>query len=323
MYGAGSRHVEGGRGRRRVVTATFLIALIGAACAPAATSPDVSVAPSVSAVTSSPESTTAVSPTPSATPTPATAPTTARSAGRTVFVIVMENNGLDAALRQPYLSTLATQYGVATNYHAVSSPSLPNYLALTSGETFGIEDDDYHQLPVDGIGEQLSTAGITWRAYMEGMGQDCRTDTETYAVKHDPFAYYGPACPANIVPLTALASDLRASTPRLAWITPDVCHDGHDCPLPTADAWLATTVPLITASPAWQAGGVLFIVWDESDGRSHTVPLFVVTPRGGAVRSEVRYDHYSLLATMETLLGVPLLGRAAQATVIADLIPGP
>ena len=105
-------------------------------------------------------------------------------------VIVIEPQAL------PYLSALATQYGVATNYHAVASPSLPNYLALTSGETFGIEDDDFHPLPPGGIGEQLSAAGITWRAYMEGMGQDCRTDTETYVVKHDPFAFYGPTCPA-------------------------------------------------------------------------------------------------------------------------------
>jgi len=234
----------------------------------------------------------------------------------------MENNGLDAALRQPYLSGIATQYGVATNYHAVSNPSLPNYLALTSGETFGIEDDDYHPLPPGGIGEQLSAAGISWRAYMEGMGQDCHVDTETYAVKHDPFAYYGPACPANVVPFTAFASDLHAKTPRFAWITPDVCHDGHDCPLAAADAWLATTVPLITASPAWQAGGVLFIVWDESAGRSDIVPLFVVTPGSGAVRSAVRYDHYSLLATMQTLLGVPRLGRAGPSPLIADLVPG-
>ena len=83
-----------------------------------------------------------------------------------VFVIVMENTSLATALTAPSIMSLAAKYGLATNYHAVSSPSLPNYLALTSGSTWGITDDAYHVLPAGGIGAQLTAAGVSWRAYM-------------------------------------------------------------------------------------------------------------------------------------------------------------
>lgn len=258
---------------------------------------------------------------PAGTSPAATATVSVTAASRHVFVIVMENTSLNAALRGRYISSLADRYGLATNYHAVGSPSLPNYLALTSGDTHGIEDNDYHALPAGGIGQQLSAAGVSWRAYMDGMGPDCRIDVGGYAVKHDPFAYYGGACPTNVVPLASLTADLVGDTPRFVWITPDLCHSGHDCALTEADQWLSDTVPLITKSAAWQSNGVLFIVWDEGGGGSDLIPLIVVTPSGGQLRSAKRYDHYSLLATMETLLDVPRLGHAADAEVIHDLVP--
>src|SRR5262249_52735682 len=102
-----------------------------------------------------------------------------------VFVVVMENRSYSQALTMPYVSELAGRYAAATNYHAVAHPSLPNYLALTSGSTFGITDDGYHRLPAGGIGAQLTAHRISWRAYMEGMAQGCLTNTSGYAVKHD------------------------------------------------------------------------------------------------------------------------------------------
>jgi hypothetical protein len=290
--------------------ALTLLAAGIAACGPAAGSPPVS--PSAAPTATVP---------PTATPT-ATPPATPTPAGRTVFVIVMENTPLNVALRGRYIASLADHYGLATNYHAVSSPSLPNYLALTSGDTYGIEDNDYHALPAGGIGQQLSAAGLTWRAYMEGMGPDCRVNQGGYAVKHDPFAYYGGACPPQVVSFAPLAADLEGNTSRLTWITPDLCNSGHDCALSDADQWLSEMVPQITKSAAWRSNGVLFIVWDEGSGGSDAIPLIVVTPQSAPVRSAKRYDHYSLLATLETLLGLPRLGHAAEAEVIRDLVPG-
>ncbi|HEX9545919.1 MAG TPA: alkaline phosphatase family protein, partial [Acidimicrobiales bacterium] len=94
--------------------------------------------------------------TPSASPVPT---------AKHVFVIVLENSSYAQALRQPYIAGLARNYAVATNYTDVGDPSLPNYLAMTSGSTWGIRDDGFHRLPATGIGNQLSDAGISWKAY--------------------------------------------------------------------------------------------------------------------------------------------------------------
>lgn len=256
-------------------------------------------------------------------PTEAPAPSAAPQlpGGASVFVVVMENHSSAQALAQPYLARLAGTYALATNYHAVAHPSLPNYLALTSGSTFGIADDSYHLLPAGGLGGQLTDHGMTWRAYMEGVGPDCRIDQGRYAVKHDPFAYYGGSCPPNVVSFAPLDADLAGATPRFAWITPDLCHDGHDCSARTADDFLAGLVPRIMASPSWARGGVLFITWDEDDGSNgNHVATVVVSPQLLAHRSARPYDHYSLLATVEDLVGVPRLGAAARAQAIDDLV---
>jgi phospholipase C len=232
-----------------------------------------------------------------------------------VFVVVMENAGLERALRSEAIARLASTNVLATNYHAVGRPSLPNYLALTSGSTWDITDDAYHALPAAGLGTQLTTAGISWRAYMEGMTTDagCMRSPYPYALKHDPFAYYGGACPPNVVPIEALDADLTGGTPNFVWITPDLCHDGHDCALDVAGAWLEGMVSRIVSSDAWRTGGTLFIVWDEGDGLSDLVPLIVLTKDGTSRRDETRYDHYALLATIEDLFGLPRLGGAVAA----------
>jgi hypothetical protein len=235
----------------------------------------------------------------------------------------MENHSFAQAMAQPYTAQLAVTYAAATNYHAISHPSLPNYLALTSGSTWGVTDDNYHSLPAGGLGTQLTQRGVSWRAYMEGMGGDCLSNGNGYAVKHNPFAYYGGGCPSNVVPMTGLDGDLAGDTPRFVWITPNQCHDGHDCGARTADDFLKTLVPRILASSGWQQGGLLFITWDEDDGSgdNHVLTL-VVSPRLATHSTSRRHDHYSLLATAEDQLGVPRpwLGQAATADPLSELL---
>lgn len=239
-----------------------------------------------------------------------------------VFVIVMENTGLQRALAAPTIAALASRFILATAYHAVARPSLPNYLAMTSGSTWGITDDAYHVLPATGIGAQLTAAGIPWRAYMEGMTGTCMNSPYPYALKHDPFAYYGGVCPENVVPLERLDADLAGDTPRLVWITPGLCHDAHDCPVNEAGVWLDALVVRIVASEAWRQSGVLFIVWDEGNGGDENlVPLIFGTSATAPGRTAVPYDHYSLLATIEDLFGLPRLGNATDARPIADVFP--
>jgi phospholipase C len=232
----------------------------------------------------------------------------------------MENRSYSQAISSAYVSSLAAQYAIATDYHGVSHPSLPNYLALTSGTTWGIADDGFHALPAGGLGSQLTNAGIEWRAYMESMTNGCFQSPYPYALKHNPFAYYGSACPPEVVPFTQFASDLSGNTPQFSWITPNLCNDGHDCSSSVADGWLSQTVPAILNSNAWQDGGMLVITWDEGEDTANSVLTLVIRPNPLIHQSAKPYDHYSLLATIEDTLGVARLGQAAQATPMTDLI---
>jgi acid phosphatase len=240
-----------------------------------------------------------------------------------VFVIVMENHSAQQALSGAFVASLASTYGVAGNYFAVAHPSVPNYLALTSGSTWGVTDDSYRVLPQRDIGDEMTRAGVSWRAYMDGMTDaGCLDSPLPYDPGHNPFAFYGGACPSNVVPLTSLAGDLSGDAPRFVWITPDRCHDTHDCDVSAGDAWLRLQVDAITASQAWKSGGVLFITWDEDDESANNQVLTLVVAPGMSHRtSSNRYTHYSLLATVEDLLGVARLGEARQARPMRDLLP--
>ncbi|HET7466789.1 MAG TPA: alkaline phosphatase family protein [Candidatus Dormibacteraeota bacterium] len=243
-------------------------------------------------------------------------------AAQRVFLIVMENHSYDDALGGAFTAQLARQAGVASNYHAVAHPSVPNYLAITSGQTWGISDDIYRRLPSRDLGDQLTAAHVNWRAYMEGLGNDgCLDSPPPYDRDHNPFAYYGGTCPSNVVPFSDLSSDLKSGTTRFSWIGPDICHDGHDCSTSVGDEWLRQTVGMITSSPAWRADTAIFITWDEDEGSTdNRVLTLVLRPDVKHRVSAVRYDHYSLLATIEDILGVARLGNAAQAQPMTDLI---
>jgi len=244
------------------------------------------------------------------------------AASRNVFVVVMENQAPAAALQGPFMASLAAHHGVATDYHAITHPSVPNYLAMVSGQTWGVTDDSYHALPPDDLGHQLTSAGVPWRAYMEGLGpQGCLDSPLPYDPGHNPFAFFGGGCPPNVVPLTELQADLDQGAMRFYWITPDRCHDTHDCSVAQGDAWLQQTVPSILSSKAFTSGGVLFLTYDEDDGSAgNRVVMVVITNDGVHRTSAVDYNHYSLLATIEDLMGVGRLANAQDATPMTDLL---
>jgi acid phosphatase len=157
---------------------------------------------------------------------------------------------------------------------------------------------------------------------MDGLtGRGCLDSPFPYDPGHNPFAFYGGRCPSNVVPLTSLKEDLAQSAPLFSWISPDDCHNGHSCPISQADDWLRETVTLITQSQAWSNNGVLFITWDEDDGSTdNRVLTLVVAPGMSHEVSNRPYNHYSLLATVEDLLGVGRLGEAAVASPMQDLL---
>ena len=288
-------------GHVRATALALLLLLVGACGRPAAQ------------VQTTPTPSSAIVPSPRPSPSPSTNPSH-------VFVIVMENHSYGRALQGNYTSQLAAQYPTATDYHAVGFPSLPNYLALTSGSTWGINDDGYHRLPAGGLGAQLTAAGIEWRAYMEGMTRGCFNSPYPYAIRHNPFAYYGGGCPEQVVNFTHFAADMQGDVPQFVWITPGLCHDGHDCSTGVADQWLSQTVPQILATSAWQNDGLLLITWDEGDDSANHVLTLAIHPYPTERVSAVAYNHYSLLASIEDRLGLPRLGLAVSAQPMTDLL---
>jgi hypothetical protein len=229
----------------------------------------------------------------------------------------------------PYINGLASRYALASSMYAITHPSLPNYLALTGGSTFGVSSDCTDcGVAKTSIVDQLGHAHISWKAYMEGLPHPCFTGAGAgeYAKKHDPFAYYSgvvdvPSRCARVVPLAELAADERAATlPRFVWITPNLCHDMHDCSPSTGDRFLATLVPPLLRRLG--PHGLLFLTWDEGasdDGCCRLasgghVATIVAGPgaRDGA-RLTMPVDHYSVLETIEDLLGLARLRGAACA----------
>ncbi|HEX4508271.1 MAG TPA: alkaline phosphatase family protein [Alphaproteobacteria bacterium] len=349
-----------------------------------------------------------------------------------VFIIVLENEGFDytfgAKSPATYLKGLAKQGALLNRYYGIGHFSLDNYLAMISGQGVNpvTQSDcrDFTEFTQTGttadgqavgsgcvypasvktIADQLTAKGLTWKGYMEDMGNDSAREKATcghpaigaadktqkaavgdqYATRHNPFVYFHaiidtPACDANVVALPALVDDLKsaATTPNYVFITPNLCHDGHDggedgrkCVdgqpggLVSADKFLADTVPQILASPAFRQDGLLIVTFDEADidlkfdAATKTVKFEggdssaccgqqagpnikpedkvfgnlpdqgpgVNGPGGGRIGavlvspfiapgtvSDVPYNHYSLLRSIEDMFGLDHLGYAGQA----------
>jgi phosphatidylinositol-3-phosphatase len=216
----------------------------------------------------------------------------------------------------PYENRLADSCGLATNYFAVTHPSLPNYIAATSGSAQGIVDDNppgSHPLSALSLFGQVSSG-----SFEESMPTNCALgDTYPYAVKHNPEAYYASLrtqCQAEDVPLTRFDPN---SLPQFSFVTPNLCSDTHDCSVNTGDAWLQQFLAPIFASADYRSGRtVVFLTWDEDDSSSgNHVPLVELSAyTAPGTRTTATFNHYSLLKTTEELLGVHSeLGAAAAA----------
>jgi phosphatidylinositol-3-phosphatase len=270
---------------------------------------------------------------------------------QTVFVIVLENHNwseIKGSTSAPYINnTLLPMASSCAQYYNPSGlhPSEPNYLWIEAGTNFGVLDDlnpsVNHQASTNHLVTLLDKAGVPWRAYQEDISGACvpLTSTNGYTPRHNPFVFFddvtgtnNPNCAygiAHIRPYSELAYDLTNDTvAHYNFITPDLCHDMHDTCAPLGDSvrqgdtWLASEVPKILASPAYQNGGALFITWDEGEGSDGPIGMLLLSPlaRGGGYCSTNHYTHSSLLRTLQEIFGVaPLLGDAANATSLADL----
>lgn len=248
-----------------------------------------------------------------------------------VFVVVFENKESNRVLGSgdaPTFNLYARVYARATQFYAIKHPSLPNYLAMVAGSTFGYTTNCV-DCPIDAISlaDTIDDSGRTWKAYAEGLPSRgfLGGASGLYAKKHNPFAYFTPIIDdpervQQIVPLTELAEDrARGRLPDFAFVVPDLCNSMHDCGVGTGDAWLRRIVGPLLKLPRT----AIFITFDEGSsnvrGGGH-IPTLVV---GTAVRRKSAFrritNHYGLLRTIEDAWHLPRLGLSARARPLTGI----
>lgn len=290
-------------------------ALLVAGCAGG---PSEDAAPPVASTTS-----TAVEPTPA--PSQPSGPTVTK-----LLVFWVENHSFASMRDQmPWAFELSERYGYSTNYDAVAHPSLPNYLAVAGGSTFGVDENDGPDtIEVEGqsVFGQALEQGLTAGIYAEDMAEPCqREDTsEGYAVRHNPWVYFVDEqddCLEFDVPLDSFADDVASgSLPHAGMVIPNVCNDGHDCDLSVTDGWLREQVELAMSGPDWESGSLAIVITADEDDydADNQVLTSVLHPSLDGVVSDSYLTHYSLSRLYGEVLGAPYLGEAADAPSMAE-----
>jgi phosphatidylinositol-3-phosphatase len=255
-----------------------------------------------------------------------------------VIWIWMENHSYGDIIGSPlapYINSLASECGLATNYHNITHPSLPNYVAATSGLALSalapFVSDCSPSKSCSTASPSVFGQAPSWRAYEESMPSNCDpSNSGTYAVRHNPPPYFTSlsGCANNDVPYSQLAGDTKSgSLPAFSFVTPNLIDDMHDGTVPQGDMWLQSNLPTILNSSEYQAGTLaVFITWDEGQGGTsndcatnttdvgcHVATLVISPSTTPGTQSATLFNHYSLLGTTEQLLGLPLLGQAASA----------
>jgi hypothetical protein len=255
-----------------------------------------------------------------------------------VIWIFLENHSFNTIIgshQAPYLNSIASKCGLATNYHNITHPSLPEYVAATSG--VGYAGLARFLTDCNPTGSCVTSApsifgqGETWRSYEESMPANCgKTNAGNYAVRHNPAAYYTTlkGCGKFDVPFGKLKGDLSHSRlPAFSFITPNLIDDMHNGTIADGDKWLSVNLPTILNSPEYRDGSTaVFITWDEGEGTGYGIGVhcavnttnpschiaaIVISPSTKAgTRSKTLFNHYSLLGTAEQLLGLRKLNMA-------------
>ncbi|KAI8619890.1 phosphoesterase [Chytriomyces sp. MP71] len=244
------------------------------------------------------------------------------------MTIILENQDAANAFADPYLADLANRGYAMTNYHGVTHPSQPNYIALVSGSRHGVFLDMNWNVDDSSIADPIEAAGLTWKSYQESWPGNCFSgqSSGTYHRKHNPFISFNnirndPARCANIVDASKLAADAAAGQlPNYIFYTPDINHDGHNTGLAAASQWLQGFLEPLLADPAF-ADTLFHITFDEAANYFAPNKIYTVLLGQGILGAgktdDVEYNHYSFLATLEQIFGLPSLGQNdASATLI-------
>ena len=252
-----------------------------------------------------------------------------------VVLVVEENHSFDAVITRggmPYLKSLAERYTLLTNYYGNHHPSIGNYFMMTTGQTISTNDGYNGTVPYDNLISQLVTANKTWKAYGDSLPEQgyIGGNERPYVKKHFPVAYFenvrnDPAQRKNLVPAEQFIADLRTQgLPDFSMLIPNLDHDAHDGSLKEADDWLRRYIEPLLANPDFQKDGILIVTFDESvksdpdHGGGHITTVVIGPLAKEHFADATFYQHESLFATLEQILGLPRLKLVENVAAIEN-----
>jgi hypothetical protein len=266
-----------------------------------------------------------------------------------LLVVIEENHSFGQIIGSPaapFLDRLAAHGTLLTDDHAITHPSLPNYVALLSGQTSLHSDCRACTVAGATLVDQLEADHLSWAAYLEGLPHRCSTvacQGGAYSEAVDRFMHAAgiredPSRCDRVLPFRRFHADLAAGRlPRVVLVMPDLDHDMHPRPVRVADRWLQRLLQELRASLVWRTDTRLVVTFDESTrrdvrsccgglGRGSRIPTIVAGPQIPQGRDATASTHYSLLRLIEAGCGLALLGHAgdpATATIPALADPSP
>jgi hypothetical protein len=255
-----------------------------------------------------------------------------------VILVVEENHSFSDVIgtsAMPYLSSLAAQNSLATQYFANTHPSIGNYLMMTTGQIITNNDSFNGPVDVDNIVRHLIQAGKTWKAYAESLPATgyIGGDSGSYLHRHNPLSYFTDVTGnsnerQNLVSFNQFASDLNnGQLPDFSFVAPNIFDDAHNGTLQQADQWLRTNIAPVISSPQFKNGGLLLITFDEAEdsdttnGGGHVVLVLAGPAVKQGFQSANQYQHQNLLKMITTYLGIDgNLGSASNASAMGEFL---
>lgn len=248
------------------------------------------------------------------------------------YQIWLENIDYSAAAADPNQQWLAKQGITLTNYFAVTHPSEPNYCAAASGDTFGMENDDFHAIPADvaTVADLLDTKGISWAEYQEDIPfpgfqgfnySNQKTFANDYVRKHNPMILFDSVTSnatrlKSIKGFDAFQNDLKNKRlPQWAFITPNMTNDAHDTNITFGSSWERDFLTPLLSNEYFMNDTLVLLTFDETKTYGIQNNVFSILI-GGAIPQHLRgtkdntfYNHYSTIASVSQNWGLPSLGR--------------
>ncbi|TVY81005.1 putative acid phosphatase [Lachnellula suecica] len=259
------------------------------------------------------------------------------------ITIWLENQDFAAVEKNSRVASLSKEGILLTEYHGLTHPSQPNYIASVGGDYFGLNHDGFVQIPqnVSTLVDLFDTQDISWKGYFEGLpGPGFMGEGSTafdgsgwdYVRKHNPFISYDSVSLngtrlGNIQSFNDFEIDLKANNlPQYAHMSPDMLNDGHNTTLEYAANWTQSFITPLLANEQFMEKTLVLLTYDES--ATYPEPNRIVSLLlGGAIPTELKgttdgtlYTHYSILSTLQNNWGLPNLGRYDVGANVFDFV---